>query len=472
MKKNRLILLAISLIILSFCLTTIVSIASLNSVISDDSEEVSKLLASKIHDSIKTELINPIAVGNAMANDIFLIDELKNEDSFNNNTEEKLQKYLEKIREKFDYETAFLVSDKSKKYYSYKGLNKIIDVENNNHDIWYKIFTDSKKTYDLDVDTDEINKNNWTVFINVKIEDSDGNFYGVCGVGVQMKNLQELFSDYENEYKVKINLVNKDGLIQVDTDEINIESAVLDNISDTNISTDFTYTPGKVRGTYTVTKYISDLGWHLVVTDTHGLHKDLSYLLLWDLISLAVVLLVLIIALRIIVYRETHLKAISETDKMTDVYNRRAYENFLANLREEKNLEKITVFVFDVNELKPTNDKYGHDAGDELIRAAANHIKQFSEGHGYTFRTGGDEFVTITNKELDAQYHINAFKEKIKNWKGVFVPELSISVGYATATNSTTDIDEVIKHADRAMYRDKELYYQQSGKDRRRARNS
>lgn len=471
MKNNRMILLAISLIILCFTLTTTVSTISLSSVISDDSQEVSKLLATKIHDSITNELVKPITVGKTMANDIFLIDEIKNEHLHSTDeVEENFKLYLKNLKTNFNYESAFIVSDLSKKYYTYKGLNKIVDTENNPHDIWYKIFVDSNKQYDLDVDVDEVNKNQWTVFINARIEDSDKNFLGTCGVGVQMKSLQELFSKYEEEYNIKINLVNPAGLVQVDTDEINIEAAVLDTIEiSADISPDFIYTPGKKKGTYTITKYIEDLGWFLVITDNHGMQHNLSSMLFWNFVAFAIIILILFVACRIIVYRETHLKTISEIDNMTGVYNRRAYENFLANLRQEKNLDKITVFVFDVNELKPTNDKYGHDAGDELIRAAATHIKQFSEEHGYTFRTGGDEFVTITNEELDAKYHIESFKSKIKTWKGVFVPELSISVGYATGNETTATIDEIIKHADRAMYRDKESYYQQSGRDRRRS---
>ena len=89
---------------------------------------------------------------------------------------QEITRYLESIRSGFDYQMVFAVNDTTKEYYTYKGVSKIVDIENDEHDIWYKLFCESGKNYDLDVDTDEANNWNLSVFVNIKIKDHNGKF--------------------------------------------------------------------------------------------------------------------------------------------------------------------------------------------------------------------------------------------------------------------------------------------------------
>ena len=173
----------------------------------ENTREIDTMLTYRIYDAISSRLNEPIIVAKTMACDGFLADFLRNE---NNLGQEEavdiMQAYLDKLKNGLGYDSAFLVSDKSMRYYTYKGLNKIVNPKDDSHDIWYPLFIEKNKPYDLDVDSDEINNGNWTVFVNARIEDSDGNLLGVCGVGVKMSNLQEMFLSSEKEYGVKINL--------------------------------------------------------------------------------------------------------------------------------------------------------------------------------------------------------------------------------------------------------------------------
>ncbi|MCR5626909.1 MAG: response regulator, partial [Lachnospiraceae bacterium] len=164
-----------------------------------------------------------------------------------------------------EYDSAFLVSEKSHRYYTYEGLNKIIDPIHDGHDVWYTLFVNQNVPYDLDVDSDEVNQNNWTVFVNARVEDKSGNLLGVCGVGVQMTNIQKMFKEAEEEYNVKINLVDKNGLVQVDTDDINIENAWLDATVLENSNKDEYVYQTIDSDEFAVTKYVEYLDWYLVV---------------------------------------------------------------------------------------------------------------------------------------------------------------------------------------------------------------
>lgn len=123
MDRKNITWLAIAIVILSFVLSTFVSLWSLRLMAKRNMQELSKSLASLIYDSISTELSEPIIVSRSMARDTFLIDALNKEASNGmDQTAETLAGYLSAQKEAFGYEAAFLVSDASKCYYSYGGI--------------------------------------------------------------------------------------------------------------------------------------------------------------------------------------------------------------------------------------------------------------------------------------------------------------------------------------------------------------
>lgn len=264
--KDKSVLFIFSVISLSFLFAIIVSIVSLIMLARENTKEIDTMLSYRIYDQISGSLNEPIVVARTMACDDFLDTFLEKESSM---SEEEavgiMQKYLMDLKEGLSYDSAFLVSEKSRRYYTYEGLNKIVDPENDSHDIWYSLFVEKDSAYDLDVDSDEMNQNQWTVFVNARVEDEAGELLGVCGVGVQMTNLQELFLQCEKEYGVKVNLVDSKGMVQVDTKDINIENAWITTDALGQKETDEYHTETLDTGEFVVTKYVEYLGWYLVV---------------------------------------------------------------------------------------------------------------------------------------------------------------------------------------------------------------
>ena len=86
---------------------------------------------------------------------------------------------------------------------------------------------DSGKRYTVNVDTDEDNNGSLSVFINYGIIDTNGDILGACGVGADMNDLVDMLARFEEEYNIKVYLVNHDGLIQVDTDVSSIETEMI-----------------------------------------------------------------------------------------------------------------------------------------------------------------------------------------------------------------------------------------------------
>ena len=164
---------------ISFLLAIVVSIYSLTMLARENTKEIDTMLTYRIYDSISSSLNEPITVAKTMACDDFLADFLKNEDGMERDEAVAvMQRYLNSLKGGLGYNSAFLVSERSRRYYTYEGFNKIVDPEHDEHDIWYSLFVEKGKPYDLDVDSDEVNQGQWTVFVNARITDESGALLG------------------------------------------------------------------------------------------------------------------------------------------------------------------------------------------------------------------------------------------------------------------------------------------------------
>ena len=115
----------------------------------------------------------------------------------------------------------------------------------------------------------------------------------------------------------------------------------------------------------------------------------------------------------------------------------------------------------DLNGLKSANDSQGHKAGDELLQATAECLRQAVSSSGKVYRVGGDEFICIfnaTDKDtLDMIKKINDFQ---KDWHGKLNQSFSFSKGLVCAKEiENCTIAKLEKESDRRMYSEKREYY-------------
>lgn len=102
------------------------------------------------------------------------------------------------------------------------------------------------------------------MFVNTEMVDEKDNFVGVCGVGVRMKDLEHILDEYEKTYKIKIYLIDEQGLIQVASDEKAIERDRI-NISYLSKVSGENFYQAKEKGYWRTVKYMEVLDWYLVV---------------------------------------------------------------------------------------------------------------------------------------------------------------------------------------------------------------
>ncbi|MBD5508882.1 MAG: GGDEF domain-containing protein [Lachnospiraceae bacterium] len=146
------------------------------------------------------------------------------------------------------------------------------------------------------------------------------------------------------------------------------------------------------------------------------------------------------------------------TDELTQIHNRRYCMEYMNRIQETERLN-YTVFCFDLNNLKVTNDTYGHAKGDILIRSAAEVITETFEADGMVARMGGDEFIAIV--EVADARKLTALTETFQaciDRKNREIPDLNMSIafGYACNTAEINTVEKVYQTADDRMYQHKQ----------------
>lgn len=193
-------------VIMTICMSASIfsCIASIQRISSENSQSDSMILAHMVDNGIKSEFIKPIVVAETMSNDYSLKQYMKKSGAASPEiAENRVAAYLDSIRDGFGYQMVYAVCDRSRAFYTYDGLCKYIDMENDPDDIWYQHFLDSNKSYELEVDTDETNQWALSVFVNQEIIGENREFLGVCGVGVEMKELADrrMYEDKSEYYR-------------------------------------------------------------------------------------------------------------------------------------------------------------------------------------------------------------------------------------------------------------------------------
>ncbi len=139
-------------------------------------------------------------------------------------------------------------------------------------------------------------------------------------------------------------------------------------------------------------------------------------------------------------------------DIMTDLYNRNYFEDFKQDLERSKN--NYATIIFDLDNLKSTNDHFGHKAGDELIINFAQGLKEIAkhEKKATPIRLGGDEFLLFIEDAQDVDFIkiIDLLKEI--TYHDDTKMKIGFSYGTAIRKDLNQDISQVLKIADEALY--------------------
>jgi len=150
-------------------------------------------------------------------------------------------------------------------------------------------------------------------------------------------------------------------------------------------------------------------------------------------------------------------------DPLTGIFNRRYMEKTLERelSRAIRHRGKLGVLMIDVDDLKSTNDQYGHGAGDALLRELGMFLSLHTRNEDIVCRYGGDEFIIVLNESnlagayKRAQKLQQGIKELKLHYSDVIFGDIQVSIGVACYPEHGDNVDTLLKCADNALYQAK-----------------
>jgi diguanylate cyclase (GGDEF)-like protein len=150
----------------------------------------------------------------------------------------------------------------------------------------------------------------------------------------------------------------------------------------------------------------------------------------------------------------------ASTDGLTGLPNRRYFDEVCALLaRRRRADDTIGVLMIDIDRFKVLNDRYGHQAGDEVLREVARAIVSAVREDDVPARYGGEEFAVLLKNptpgmavEVGERVREAVARLDLSSWR---IPSISVSVGAAVAEDPDEPIADVIEAADQALFRAK-----------------
>ena len=156
--------------------------------------------------------------------------------------------------------------------------------------------------------------------------------------------------------------------------------------------------------------------------------------------------------------REKEVENLSYYDTLTSLHNRRYFDKVVDRITSSKEYLPLSIIVADINGLKLVNDSFGHSQGDQIIKVAANIIKEEVKEDDILCRWGGDEFVIIlpNSDESKANDLVDRINKKAGQTTFNFIP-ISIAMATSTTHSLNSDISRMFKSAEDSMYKIKNV---------------
>jgi diguanylate cyclase (GGDEF)-like protein len=150
-------------------------------------------------------------------------------------------------------------------------------------------------------------------------------------------------------------------------------------------------------------------------------------------------------------------KFLSEKDFLTKIYNRRYVIHTFPKLSVlvDRKAEKLSLFLFDLDNFKMINDTYGHETGDKVLQHFSNLLLINTSKSDIVARWAGDEFLIISpfTDEKDKEIINKRIHKELKKLSDELNIDISVSIGTSEYPNDAKTLDVLLNIADQNMYK-------------------
>lgn len=145
-------------------------------------------------------------------------------------------------------------------------------------------------------------------------------------------------------------------------------------------------------------------------------------------------------------------------DPLTGLANRRGFDRHVASL-QASGVIQVALLLFDIDHFKPVNDRFGHPAGDAVLRRVGDILTANVRSGDFAARFGGDEFVLVlaNSSEAAAVKRADSIAREVadQNWKDIDA-DLEVAISVGVAAGDPAKVEVLGRQADSALYQEKE----------------
>lgn len=458
-------------IISSLLFTLSLSISLINYFLSLESthqqlkERSLPLTIDNIYTEIQKHIIEPNLVSSMMAHDTFMKDWLVNDE----NNVQQITRYLETIKNKYGMFATFLVSDKTKHYYSSKGFIETVQ-EDRLQNLWYFAFKNSHKSHEINLDFNAHMDNSLIMFINHKILDDNYHMLGATGIAMRVSYIDDMLKKFRQRYYFDVYFANKDGEIILSQQDKHSfthlkERPDLYAMKDVLLNKEATLLEHEKDNEkfLIMTKYIPELDLYLLVeAKVSRFTTKVTKTFYFNLIaSLLITIFITLIILFTVMNYHKKLNYLADHDTLTDLPNRRAFDKDFQHffMLHKRNASPISMLFLDIDDFKNINDTLGHKTGDEVLQRIADILKQHVRKTDLIARWGGEEFtIALIDSDVDEALKI---AEKLQEQIETDILLRNYANRVVTSSFGLTGIhkedttDTFLRRADEALYKAK-----------------
>jgi len=159
---------------------------------------------------------------------------------------------------------------------------------------------------------------------------------------------------------------------------------------------------------------------------------------------------------------ENKLKELATTDALTGLYNRRQFMELSRQILKahDRYNHPLSLMMIDADHFKSVNDSFGHDVGDKVLQTLADVGRNIFRRTDIFARIGGEEFaVLLPETGISESAHVaERFRQALEKKEiptGTGFTSITVSIGLAAASADTLELEDLLKCADRALFRAK-----------------
>jgi diguanylate cyclase (GGDEF)-like protein len=420
------------------------------------------LTARAVSADLERSLTRPVLVSSSMARNTFLQRWLADGEQ----EQDEMVAYLRNLRSQFRATTAFFVSERSRRYYHPDGVLKTVSPSDPG-DRWYFRLRDAATPFEVNIDRDTADPDRVTAFSNFPVLE---------------RELARELTSHRQRHGTQVLLVARDGrvLLAPSGTAAAHTASRLQEVSglaphaarllrDPEVALQFRHGQGEL---FVNSRQIPELGWVMVVLQQTDPHQGALLPILGQnlLIALLVSGVVLLLANATVGSYQRRLQRLANTDKLTGLLNRTAFDPLFGDLVQEaiRRQQPLALLLLDIDFFKAINDTHGHVIGDQVIQHVAARLEGTSLKGEHGFRWGGEEFLILMPGCTAAQAVARGEAlqralrlEPVQHGPGAWPDAASnpllaptISCGVTSYQLGETD-QELLVRADRALYQAK-----------------